>query len=46
MDMLQDYLELVKISRFSLFILIGDFNINVLDHSNHSLCNMLDYPKL
>ena len=37
----QEYLESIGISRFSLFILLGDFNINVLNCVDNSLCNVL-----
>ena len=43
--MLQNYLESLIISRFTCFLLIGDFNINVLDSSQFALvdyfCNVL-----
>ena len=39
--MLQSYLEFIDVSQFSLFILVGDFNIDVLENVCHPLCSML-----
>ena len=34
LSVLQNYYELINISQFSSFIVIGDFNINILDSSH------------
>ena len=39
--MLQSYLEFIDVSQFSLFILVGDFNIDVLENVCHPLCHPL-----